>query len=602
MAAPKGGFTGKILDVDLTSGTIKTREVDDALARKFLGGTGLASYFMYTEIPAGTDPLSPANLLIFSSGPLNGTQSPGTRLSVNFKSPVNGHFGNSFVGGAFPSELKWAGWDMIICRGASPKPVYLHIYDDKVELRDASKLWGKDTHNAEEEIKEDLKDPDARVLVIGPAGENKVTLACIIAERFKAAGRGGGGAVMGSKNLKAVAVHGTKAVPIADKAKFHPVANEALRMCAVNDRSPGFRMYGTALSLDQNNFYTGTLATRNYQETWFPDITRIGGEEAARTFWQRHVACMGCQIHCMKFGVIRDSEKYEGLVAEGPEYESGVMEGSNLGISEMDEMMHLIEKCDALGLDNIGSGNVVGFTMELMQRGILKPEDIDGINAKFGDAESASKLLDAIATKKGKAGALLSLGVYEMAQKVGKGADRYAVLTKKQGWAAHDPRGNPPQVFTYALGPRGGVHTDGNSPQQIVDRALVSSMCMCYFVPACWKEREVSILIDMLNPLCGWDMTMEEFQTAGKRILTLQRAYSHREGGVTRKDDSVPPRMLEETVPSGPKKGSVVTKEQLKKNQDDYYALVGWDDNGLPSAATIKKYGLDFAADFAKKK
>ncbi len=601
MAAPKGGFTGKILDVDLTKGTFKTREVDEALARKFLGGTGLASYFMYTEIPKGADPLGPDNLLIFASGPLCGTQCPGGRLSVNFKSPVSGHFGNSFVGGAVPHEMKWAGWDMIICRGASPKPVYLSIVDDKVELRDASKIWGKDTHAGEEAIKEELNDPYARVLIIGPAGENRTPLACIISERFKAAGRGGGGAVMGSKNLKAVAVHGNKAVPVADKAKFFPVADEARNMAAANDRSPGFRMYGTALSLDQNHFYTGTLATRNYQETYFPDITRLGGEEAARTFWQRHVACMGCQIHCMKFGVIRGSEKYEGLVAEGPEYESGVMEGSNLGISEMDEMMHLIEKCDALGLDNIGAGNVVSFTMELVQRGILKPEDLDGINARFGDIEAASKLFDAAASRKGKAGALLSLGVYAMAQKVGKGAEKYAVQCKKQGWAAHDPRGNPPQVFTYALGPRGGVHTDGNSPQQILDRALISSMCLCYFVPAAWRKREVSILVDMLNPLCGWNMTMDEFQLAGKRILTLQRAYSHREGGVSRKDDTVPPRMLEERVPSGPKKGSIVTREQLKKNQDDHYALMGWNDDGLPSAETLKKYGLDFALDYAKK-
>ena len=600
MATPKGGFNGKFLDVDLTTGTIKTREVEDALARKFLGGTGLATYYMYTEIPKGADPLGPQNLLILSSGPLNGTQCPGSRLAVNFKSPVTGMFGHAFVGGTVPSELKWAGWDMVLVRGKSPKPVYLSIADDKVELRDAGKLWGKDTYEAEELIKEDLNDPDAKVLVIGPAGENQVPLACIMSERFKAAGRGGGGAVMGSKNLKGVAVHGTKAVPVADLDAFNKVANEALDLCAVNDRAPGFRLFGTAISLDQNNHYTGSYATKNYQSSFFADNGRIGGEEAARIFWKRHVACTGCQIHCMKFGVIRGSDKYEGLIAEGPEYESGVMEGSNLGISDFDGMMHLIEKCDALGLDNIGSGNVVAFIMEMLERKLITPAELDGIDATWGNVEGASKLFDAIAYKKGKAGELLSQGVYEVAKKIGKGAEKYAVCCKKQGLAAHDARGNRTMMYSYSLGPRGGVHTDGGNPKEIVERSVVSSMCLCYFVPATWRERNFSILADMANPLCGWNLTVDELMTIGKRQLTLQRAFSHREGGVNRADDGVPPRFLE-PLPEGPKKGAAITLDELKKAQDDYYALLGWDANGVPTADTLKKYGLDFAADSLKK-
>jgi aldehyde:ferredoxin oxidoreductase len=490
---------------------------------------------------------------------------------------------------------------MVIFRGASPKPVYLLIRDDKVELRDAAKFWGKDTHNTEEMLKEELHDPDLRTIVIGPAGENKVTVASLVTERFKSAGRAGGGAVMGSKNLKAVAIHGTKSVPIANPEAFHKIANEALELAAKNDRSPGFRLYGTALSLDQNNYFSGTLATRNYQTTWYPDISRLGGEEAARTFWQRHVACMGCQVHCMKFGVIRDSEKFEGLVAEGPEYESGVMEGSNLGIGEIDEMMYLIEKCDAMGLDNIGAGNVVSFTLELLQRGILTPADLDGIDGKFGDEPSITQLFDAMVYRKGKAGELLALGVYGMSQKVGKGSERYAVMTKRQGWAAHDVRGNHSQIYTYALGPRGGVHTDGNSAQQILDRALHSSMCLCYFVPGVWGSRQLSIVLEMLNPLCGWQLTPDEFQEIGKRILTLQRAYSIRESGYSRKDDTLPPRMFEDPLPEGPKKGSFITKEEMKKAQDTHYALMGWNADGIPEEAILKKYSLDFAiADMRK--
>ena len=600
MAVSKGGLWGKILDVDLSSGAIKSREIDDALARQYIGGTGLATYYMYREIPKGADPLGPENLLILATGPLNGTQCPGSRLSVNFKSPVSDMFGNAFVGGAIAHEIKWAGWDMIFLRGKAPKPVYLSVKNDKAELKPADAIWGKDTFESEEMLKEAVGDQHAKVLSIGPAGENHVAVACIMHERWKAAGRGGGGAVMGSKNLKGVVVRGTKAIPVADKEAFNKVANEASRLCAANDRNPGFRQYGTAISLDQNNFYTGSLVTRNYQSAWFADLSRIGAEEAARTFWQRHLACMGCMVHCMKLGVLR-GENFKGLIAEGPEYESGVMEGSNLGISDLDGVMHLIEKCDALGLDNIGAGNVIGFAAELVQRGLLTTGDLDGIHPKWGDYNAFSKLFDALAFKTGKAGELLSLGVYAMAQKVGKGAEKYATMVKRQGLAAHDPRGNHSMVYSYALGPRGGVHTDGNSAQGIVQRALVSNMCLCYFVPATWKERADSILPEMLNPLCGWNLTLDDAMTAAKRTLTLQRAYSHREGGVSRKDDTLSERLMKEPLPEGPKKDQVVTEAMLKKMQDEYYALVGWDADGLPTPETLKKYGLDFALDFLKK-
>jgi len=320
---------------------------------------------------------------------------------------------------------------------------------------------------------------------------------------------------------------------------------------------------------------------------------------AATSFWQRHSACTGCQVHCMKIGVLRATQKFSGLIAEGPEYESGVMEGSNLGISDFAGMMHLIEKCDALGLDNVGTGNVIGFAAELVQRGILKPADLDGINPKWGDYEAFSKLFDAAAYRKGKAGALLADGLYAMAKKVGKGAEQFAVMTKKQGYASHDPRGANAMLYSYVLGPRGGAHTDGGSVEELVGRALISNMCMCYFVAYTFRDRMLSILPEMMNPLCGWDLTLDEAMTAAKRTLTLQRMYSHREGGMTRKDDTVPPRMLL-PLPEGPKKGAKVTEEMIKKIQNEYYAAMGWDDNGLPTEEGLKKLGLDFAVDGLK--
>ena len=599
MANHKGGHFGKILDIDLTSGNISTKEYDAELARKFLGGTGLATYYLYKEVPKGTDPMSPENLLIFSSGPLCGTECPGARLSVNFKSPVSGGLGNSYGGGGFTSDLKWAGWDMIILRGKAPKLSYIYIKDDQVEILDAAAMAGKDTYETEEMIKEEIGDPDAKCLVIGPAGENLVPVAAIMSERFKAAARLGGGAVMGSKNIKGVAVHGTGAVPIAQPEAFHKAAELAINMSANIDRAPGFRQFGTALSLDQNGWYDTQLATRNYQTAYYPDVAGLGGEEATRNFWQKHAACPGCQIHCMKFGVLRGTENHDGLIAEGPEYESGVMEGSNLGLAMLEESIPLIELCDALGLDNIGAGNAVSFTMELVERGILKPEDIDGIDARFGNAEAARQLFEAIAYKKGKAGALLGQGTYAMAQQIGGDAPKYACVARKQGIAAWDPRTARAMMPTYALGPRGGVHTDGGNPKGIADRVVGSSCCLCYFVPGTWADRANSNIIDMLNPLCGWNIDDAEFALIGKRIITLQRAYSHREAGDSRATDTAFDRSFT-PLPEGPKAGAKWTKEEFKKLQDDYYAYFGWDNNGVPTEKSLKDYGLDFCMDSLK--
>ena len=597
--APKGGYFGKILDIDLTTGKISTVTYDDDLARKYLGGAGLSTYYLYREVPKGTDPLAPENLLMFASGPLCGTECPGSRLTVCFKSPISGGLGNSYVGGGFSPEMKWAGWDMIKIRGKAPKLSYITIKNDKVEIRDAAAMAGKDTFETEEMIKEEIKDPDAKCLVIGPAGENQVPVACIISERFKAAGRLGGGAVMGSKNLKGIAVRGTGYVPLADKDAFHAIAKEAVEMCAANDRAPGFRQFGTAQSLDQGGFVQTCLATNNYQTGYLADVGGIGSEESARTFWQKHAACMGCQIHCMKFGVLRGTEGHDGMIAEGPEYESGTMLGTNLGLSTLEESMPLVELADALGLDNIGTGNAIAYAMELRQRDIIKPEDLDGIDAQFGDADAAYKLMEAIAAKSGKGAELLGKGTYAMAKQFGPEAEKYAVMSRRQGWAGWDARTARGMGPTYALGPRGGVHTDGASAKGIADRLVGSSCCLCYFVPATWRKKANSIVWDMLNAECGWNMDEAEFTRIGKRLVTLQRAYSRRETGLDRKDDVLAPRM-KDAMPEGPGTGKKWTDEEVKKMQDDYYAYFGWDANGVPTEACLKEYGLDFCADSIK--
>ncbi len=301
----------------------------------------------------------------------------------------------------------------------------------------------------------------------------------------------------------------------------------------------------------------------------------------------------------MKFGVLRGVDEHEGMIAEGPEYESGTMLGTNLGLSTLEESMPLIELADALGLDNIGTGNVIAYAMELVQRELLKADDLDGIEAEFGNAGAARQLMEAIAFKKGKAGELLYQGTYAMAKKLGPEAEKYAVMARKQGMAGWDARTARGMMPTYALGPRGGVHTDGGSPKGIADRLVGSSCCLCYFIPATWRKRANSIVWDMLNAQCGWDMDEAEFTLIGKRLVTLQRAYSHREDGVDRKSDTLPARMFEE-LPDGPGAGKKWTQEEFKKGQDDYYAYFGWDDNGVPTEKCLKDYGLDFCTDILK--
>jgi aldehyde:ferredoxin oxidoreductase len=603
MAAPKGGYFGKMLEIDLTSGKTSTRAMDEQIYKDFIGGEGLGAYLLYKELPPKTDPLSPQNMFLILPGPLNGTSCPSARLNLSFKSPHTGIFAHSQVGGHAGNEFKWTGWDGIIIKGKAPKPTYIVITDDKVELRDASKIWGKDTLATDEAIKAELGDDEYKTIVIGPAGENQVYYGCMIVDRFRAGGRSGGGAVMGSKNLKAVAVKGTKAVPVANIEAFNKFAEEAKAMSSNNEAWQGVKRWGTAGLMEFANYKAGSLVAKNYQTSWFPDVEYLGGEEAARTFWKRHVACPNCPVHCMKLGVIRTGGKYDGLIAEGPEYETGVMLGTNLGVSEFDGYMKAIEECDALGLDAISAGNVLGFAMELQQRGLLKPADMDGIKYEWGDIETSIQLLGKIARKEGKAGALLALGVKRIADKLGGDAHKYAIHCKGQELAAHDPRGFKPRGVSYAMGQLGGDHHEGNTPKGQTEFAWCNSMVTCTLSTAVpWAKRNPGVICDMLNNLCGWDMKDEDYFTIGRRIITAARMFNIREGGISRKDDVLPVRLRTEPLPEGPKKGEVFTDEDTKKMQDDYYAYYGWDSNGIPTAETLKKLKLDYAiADITKK-
>lgn len=596
MAAPKGGCFGKVLEIDLSTLTYKARELPDEVYRMAIGGNGLGAYFMTKEYKAHKNPLDEDTFIFFGPGPLNGTYCISARMSIAHISPNTGRVSHAETGAHFGNEIKWAGWDGIYVKGRAKKPVWISIVDDKVEFKDATKLWGKDSAETHELIMKELKDPYARTAVIGPAGENQVPYSCVIVERFRAAARSGTGMLMGNKKLKGIAVRGTKAVPVVDNVKFMEMANYAKKLAVEKEAWQGIKRWGTAGLLELKHYVDGSLITKNFQTTWYPDIIKIGGEEASRRFWKRHVACNHCPVHCLKLGVIREG-KYRGLIAEGPEYESGGLLGSNLGMTDLFTELAMIEACDAFGLDNISTGGVLAFTTELVEKGILKPADIDGLKPKWGDGETYMELIRKIAYKEGKAGKLLSKGVKRMTEEIGKEAEYYAAVVKSKELAAHDPRGDKSRAYSYCLGTCGGDHHEGASTRGLVIFAMLNSLSLCTFATGLiWGGENAKITVGMLNPLCGWNMSEEDYWTTGKRILTMERVLKVREG-ISRKDDRLPKRLMTEKLPAGPKKGAVFTEEDTKKMQDEFYSFVGWDEKGIPTEQTLKAYGLEYLID-----
>jgi aldehyde:ferredoxin oxidoreductase len=596
MTAPKGGYFGKILEVDLSKGEIKTRPLSDELARKCIGGAGMGDHFLTTEYKAHHDPYAEDSFIFIGPGPLNGTYCPGTRASFVNQSVYTGLISHAEVGGHFGNEIKWAGWDGIYIKGKSKKPVWLSIKDDKAELKDASKMWGKDTEVTDDMIMKEMKDPYARTAVIGPAGENGVPFACVIVERFRAAARTSTGALMGNKKLKGIGVRGTKAVPTVDPVKFQEAARTAEQFDVDREAWQGIKRWGTGGLLEQKQWVTSSLITKNFQTTWYPDIEHIGGEQAARTFWKRHVACNNCPVHCLKIGVIRDG-KHRGLIAEGPEYETGGLMGSNLMMKDFPGMIAMIELCDALGLDTISAGGVLAFTTECLDKGVLTTADLDGVKAKWGYADGYLELIRKMAYKEGKAGKLLAKGVRQMSKEIGKGSDAWAIQVRGKEIAAHDPRGDKGRAYSYAMGQCGGDHHEGDSPDLQARWAMINSLCMCSFVGGVpWLRETPGVVLNMLNPLCGWDMTADEYWTTARRIITMERCFNVREG-ISSKDDRLHKRFLTEPLPEGPKKGTIFTAEDEKKMHDAYYKHFGWDEKGIPTEATLKSLSLEYLID-----
>jgi aldehyde:ferredoxin oxidoreductase len=603
------GTHGRFLDVDLTREKIKDLPIPQEYFRKYLGGRGLGARLLFDLLPEKTDPLTPENLLIFLTGPLTGSMVTGSsKFVVVTKSPLTGGWCDSYSSGRISVELKKVGYDGMIIRGKANRPCYLKIDDKGIKIKDANDVWGKDSFETEGIIKEMEGNPSAGVSSIGPAGENLVKFACINSDLYRQAGRGGVGAVMGSKRLKAIVVKGTKGLDVHDRKKITELNREAHERALKSQVAQARMKYGTPLTL--NITHTGgILPTKNFQfSTWEKALDKIDSVGVYKHH-KTHKTCISCFVHCSL--VTEASEgKYKGATVEGPEYETLGMFGSNLLIDSLSTIIQANILCDKLGVDTISTGNVIGFAMECFERGLITPQEAGGLPLRFGDAEAALTTIEMIATREGL-GDLLAEGVKATSVRIGKGSERFAMHVKGMEFPAYEPRGAFGSGLSYAVSPRGACHRrawppameilGGFPPYTIEGKAemikglydencVLHSLLVCD-MPAKFIPLSLDDYSDYLQAVTGESITKDEFLTVADRVETLIRLFNLREG-FTREDDTLPHRTLHEPLTDGPAKGKFLGAENLSRMIDDYYALRGWDSAGVPTKETLRKYEL----------
>jgi len=598
------GWTGTSLRVNLSTGSIKKEPTNLLEAKKFIGARGLATKILFDEIDPRIDALSPDNKLIFAPGPLSGTMAPSMgRYEVVCKSPLTGAVAASNSGGSFGPELKFAGYDMVIFEGKAEKPVYLWIHNDQVEIRDASNLWGKLVPDTTELIRTET-DEDAKVACIGPAGEKMAKIASIMNEMHRAAGRSGVGAVMGSKNLKAIAVVGSNPGDVADPAAFEQAVMVARNKISTHPvGGTGLRVYGTDVLVNILN-QVGSLPTRNFNEAYYPTADKIGGESLTANVLVRPKGCFSCIISCGRVTKVTNP-KFAGE-GEGPEYESAWCFGADCGIDSMDAVTKANYLCNEYGLDTISMGTTIACAMDLFANGIITTKDTGGMAVRFGDAETMVELVRMTGEREGF-GDQLAEGSYRLAEHYGH--PEYSMSVKKQEMPAYDPRGVQGIGLNYATSNRGGCHVRGYtiSPEVLgvpvkVDQhvtegkpglvktfqdltAALDSTGSCLFTTFGIGADDLAAL---LSAVTGIAYSTEDFMQAGDRIYNLERMFNLK-AGLSGRDDCLPPRLTSSPIPAGPSKGEV---SHLDVMLPEYYEVRGWDINGVPTAAKLEELGL----------
>ncbi len=598
------GYYGKMLEVNLTTKEIKVTKISDSDINKFIGGRGLGAKILWDRLKPGTDPLSAENILMFMPGPFSGlpipsssrtcvvTKSPRTSpLKAEFKHSSTLSYAN--MGGFFGPELRFAGYDALLVTGKSENPVYLKIDDDKVSIEDAAKYWGMGTDSFDKSLHKDLGEERWESCYIGQAGENLVPMACIINTAARAAGRGGTGCVMGSKNLKAVAVKGSNVPNIGDQEKYNELL-KSIRSSFMKkgENVMGWRYAGTASALESSSS-GGTQAVKNYSEGTYTDIEMIGTEINRKNIWKRDFACYSCQLACKKSGYAKGG--YETLVHDGPEYETGTMLGANLLINDIAGLQKLIYVADDYGIDIISAGNTIGFLMEAYERGDIDIEFLDGIDLKWGDVDASLKMLDLMSKKQG-IGKLACHGVKALAEKIGSGSSDYAIHVKGHELAAWNvPVGNAYWAVTYATANRGACHMNGGSSQGQDGACLRDSMGACNFA-ASWYRGE-NHYRHFMSAITGLEWSEEEFNMAGTRIFNMEKMFNYREG-FRREDDTIPEKFFKNKFTVGEHAGAIVKRDEFKTNMDNYYTSRGWNlETSKPEDETLKGLGMNFAVE-----
>ncbi len=610
------GYMGRILEVDLDKEKYYIKELCMDTAKKYLGGKGYALWLIYEwarklEQKHGSlldlDAFHPDNLLVIATGPATGTLFPssGRYHVMALKSPLTGSVASANSGGFWGPYLKYAGFDIIVVKGAAEKPVYLWIDDGKVEFRDATHLWGRTVFEATRAIKEEVYNKDAKVLTIGPAGENKVRFAAIMNDEHRAAGRTGVGAVMGSKKLKAIAVYGTQKIPVEKPDELRTVAYEMIQRLRKNPvTGSGLPKYGTAVLVNIIN-EAGMFPTKNFQTGVHPYGKDISGETLAEKYLVKNHACWGCTIACARATRV-ETGPYKVTYSEGPEYESIWALGASTFLKELDAIVKANHLADEFGLDTISLGATIAAAMELVEKGKIPEEKLDGIDLRFGNASAVVDMVYRIAYRIG-IGNDLAEGSYRLGAKYGM--PEVSMSVKKLELPAYDPRGAKGIGLNYATANRGGCHVTGYtiSPEVLglpekIDRftpegkakwvklfqdftSTVNSTVACLFVTF---ELGPADFAKLLTPITGWELTENDILVIGERIYNLERYIMTRFLGLSRKDDTLPRRLLEEPMPEGPSKGHVV---ELDKMLDEYYKLRGWKD-GKPTPEKLKELGI----------
>ena len=596
------GYNGKILRINLSEKTVRAEPLDMKEAQKFIGGRGLGTKVMMDEVDPGVDALSPENKLIFVTGPLTGTNTPtGGRYMVVTKSPLTGTIASSNSGGYWGAELKFAGYDMIIIEGKADSPVYINIVDDNVEIKDASHIWGKVVSETTSALEKEHGEK-VRVATIGPAGENLSKMAAIINDRGRAAGRSGVGAVMGSKNLKAIAVKGSGKVGIADNDKLKEVYSKCMKQIKENGvTGQGLPAYGTAILVNIIN-ENGVFPTNNFQGAAFDKAEEISGETLAAKYMTKKDPCFRCPIACGRFCEVDD------VKGSGPEYETIWAFGSDCGVSSLPDIIKANYWCNEIGIDTISTGATIAAAMELYEKGYIKKEDLDGgPELKWGNNEAVVEWVKRMASPDGLGGKMAQ-GSYRLCEMYG--VPELSMTVKKQELPAYDPRGIQGHGLQYATSNRGGCHVRGYmiSPEILgvpekLDRfsldgkpkwtkifqdltAAIDSVGLCLFTSFAMSADDYA---NTYNAVCGTDLTGADFIQSGERIWNLEKMFNLK-AGISPSQDTLPKRLLKEPIPGGPSKGWV---HKLGELLPDYYKLRGWDTNGIPTAEKLKELGID---------